>query len=297
MAQASYTIGKDLAHEPCFSDHRPLPLSFRERPAPLEPVVNRFAQGLVIGGFAVVLLSMATALDWISLPGPSLPGLGKTNIDVQLPEEARIVDVEAINLDCRARIHAEIPVEGIRQREALGVTYRTDRITMTAVGDIDTCVDGSSATVEHKADGSTEVVIPGESIQFVRPRVDTVRTADSVQVDRDLVGRLSDAFPWVDDDLGLTPLAYAYAQNVIGSSQCMRAAYQVTEEILIDAYREQIIEQGADADSLVVRIDGAPAFIDPPAIDSGDVELRVSGDRVTCEATGDLGGVSRDSDL
>ena len=151
--------------------------------------------------------------------------------------------------------------------------------------------------MEHKADGSTEVVIPGESIRFVRPRVDAVETADSVEVDRDLVGRISDAFPWVDDDLGLTPLAYAYAQNVIGSSQCMRAAYQVTEEILVEAYREQIIEQGADADSLIVRVEGEPAFVDPPAIESGDVELRVSGDRVTCEATGDLGGVSRESNL
>ncbi len=259
--------------------------------------MNRFGQGVIIGGFVVVLMTMAAAMDWISLPGPSLPGLGKVSVDVQLPEEARIVDVEAINLDCRARIHAEIPVEGSRQREALGVIYRTDRISLTAVGDIDTCVDGSAATVEHRPDGSTEVVIPGESIQFVRPRVDTVRTADSVQVDRDLVGKISDAFPWVDDDLGLTPLAYAYAQNVIGSSQCMRAAYQVTEEILIEAYREQIIEQGADADSLIVRVDGEPAFSDPPPIENGDVELRVSGDRVTCEATGDLGGVSRESDL
>lgn len=259
--------------------------------------MNRLVQGLVVGGFAVVLLTMIMALGWISLPIPSLPGLGKVNLDVRLPDGARIVDVEAINLDCRARIHAEIPVEGIRQREALGVTYRTDRITMTAVGDIDTCVDGSAATVEHKADGSTEVIIPGESIRFERPRVNAVETAGSVQVDRDLVGKISDAMPWVNDDLGLTPLAYAYAQNVIGSSQCVRAAYQVTEEILIEAYREQVIEQGADADSLTVRVEGEPAFVDPPPIESGDIELRVTGDRVTCEATGDLGGVTRESNL
>ena len=125
--------------------------------------MKRLVQGLIIGGFAVVLLTMTMALGWISLPGPSLPGLGRVSVDVRLPEGARIVDVEAINLDCRARIHAEIPIEGIRQREALGVTYRTDRITMTAVGDIDTCVDGSAASVEHKADGSTEVIIPSSN--------------------------------------------------------------------------------------------------------------------------------------
>lgn len=259
--------------------------------------MNRLVQGMVIGGFAMVLIAMATALNWISLPGPSLPGLGNVDVDVRLPEEARIVDVEAINLDCRARIHAEIPVEGIRRREALGFTYRTDRVAMTAVGDIDTCVDGSAAIVKHKPDGSTEVVIPGESIRFERPRVNAVETADSVEVDRDLVGKISDAFPWVSDNLALTPLAYAYAQNVIGSSQCVRAAYQVTEEILIEAYREQVIEQGADADSLTVRVEGEPTFDDPPPIENGDVELRVSGDQVTCEATNDLGGVTRESDL
>lgn len=250
--------------------------------------MNRLIQTIVIGGFAAVLLTMALAIGWLSLPGPSLPGLGDVDVDVQLPAEARITAVEPISLDCRARIHAEIPVEGIRQHEAFDVVYRTDRISMTAVGDVDTCVDGSAAKVQHRSDGSTEVVIPGESIQFVRPRVDTVKTAESVQVDKDLVGKVTDAFPWVDDNLGLTPLAYAYAQNVIGSSQCMQAAYEVTEGILLDGYRQQVIDQGVDADKLTVRVDGEPNFVDPEPIESGDVELSVAGSEVTCVASGQL---------
>lgn len=250
--------------------------------------MNRFIQTIVIGGFAAVLLAMALAIGWLSLPGPSLPGLGSVDVDVQLPAEARIVSVEPISLDCRARIHAEIPVEGIRQHEAFDVVYRTDRISMTAVGDVDTCVDGDAAQVNHHSDGSTEVVIPGPSIQFVRPRVDTVKTAESVEVDKDLVGKVTDAFPWVDDNLGLTPLAYAYAQNVIGSSQCMQAAYDVTEEILVDAYRQQVVDQGVDSDKLTVRVDGEPNFVDPEPLETGDIELRVGSTEVTCVASGDL---------
>ena len=55
------------------------------------------------------------------------------------------------------------------------------------------------------------VIIPGESILFVRPRVDAVATADSVHEGKGTIGKLTDSFPWVDSDVGLTPLAYAYA--------------------------------------------------------------------------------------
>ena len=240
-----------------------------------------------------MLLAMALVTGIIGFSGPSFPGLGEVSVDIQLPAEARIVSVEPISLDCRARIHAEIPIEGIRQQESFGVVYRTDRVSMTAIGDVDTCVDGNAAEVKHHGDGSTEVIIPGESIQFVRPRVDTVRTAASVDVDRDAVGKLIDAFPWVDDNTGLTPVAYAYAQNVIGSSQCMQAAYQVTQEILVDAYRQQVLEQGVDEDTLVVRIEGQPDFGDPEPIEADDIELTVAGDSVTCVASGDMGGITR----
>ena len=250
--------------------------------------MNRLAQGIVIGGFAAVMLAMAFAVGIISISGPSLPSLGEIDVDVKLPSEARIVAVEPISLDCRARVHAQVPVEGVREHESFGVVYRTDRVSMNAIGDVDTCVDGSATEISHRSDGSTEVVIPGESIRFVRPRVDTVKTAESVRVDKDAVGKLVDAFPWVDDNDGLTPLAYAYAQNVIGSSQCMEAAYEVTQEILLDAYRRQVIDQGVDDDDLVVRIEGRPDFPDPEPIQSGDIELSVGGQSVDCVASGDI---------
>jgi hypothetical protein len=252
-------------------------------------------KGLVFGGFAVVIGAMILVTGMVSFSGPSLPTFKTVDVKLSMPTEARITAIEPISLDCRARVYAEVPVEGIRQQEAFGVVYRTDRVSMYAYGDVDTCVDGSATVVTHHSDGSTDVVIPGESILFVRPRVDVVRTASSVRVDRDMVGKLADALPWADDDLGgLTPMAYAYAQNVIGSSECMRAAYAVTEQILLDAYRNQVIDQGVAPDRVTVRVAGSPRFIDPEPIDLGDLEMRVGHSPVTC--TSEV-GISAATDL
>ncbi|MEM8924757.1 MAG: hypothetical protein AAGD35_14735 [Actinomycetota bacterium] len=260
--------------------------------------MNRVVVALIAGGLLVGLGVLAGQTGLLRFSGPDLPDFTAVEVEVSLPEEARIVAVEPISLDCRARVYAEVPVEGVREHRAFGAVYRTDRVKLDAVGDVDTCVDGAAAEVRHNTDGSTEVVIPGESIVFVRPRVDAVATIDSLEVDQGFIGELTDVFPGVDDDLGLTPLAYAYAQNVIGSSECMSTAYDVTEDILIDAYRQQLIDQGVDPDNLSVRIEGQPTFTDPPDIALEDgVKLSVGDGAVTCVASDDVGGVSTPSDV
>ncbi len=238
-------------------------------------------------GFVVVLLTMGLASGLVSIPGPRLPSFGDVGVTITLPEEARIIDIEPISLDCRARVHAEVPIEGERRHTLGDFVYRVDRITMTAIGDVDTCVKGDAAQVRHNADGTTEVVIPGPSITFERPRVDANKTAGSVEVDKDFVGKLTDVFPWVSDNTNLTPTAYAYAQNVIGSSECMRTAYEVTEGILLDAYRQQAIDQGVDEDRLEVRIDGEPTFAEEVPVELEGVEFGQSGE-IMCVASGEF---------
>lgn len=260
----------------------------------MKQLIAALITGVALVGAGIVLGQ--TGL--LSFNGPSMPDFTEIEVELTLPEEARITAVEPITLDCRARVHARVPVEGTREHVAFGQVYRTDRVTLDAIGDVDTCVDGNPVSIEHRADGTTDVVIPGESILFVRPRVDTVATGDSLTVSRGVIGKLTDAFPWVDDNLGLTPLAYAYAQNVIGSSECMETAYAVTEGILIDAYRDQMIEQGVDPDRLSVRIEGEPLFTDPEALDMGDVDMRVGAGDITCVASDDLlGGITRTSEI
>ncbi len=241
----------------------------------------------IIGGVAVAMLGLWAGVLNVQFPWQVVPDFTEIEVDVALPEEATIVAVEPIALDCRARVHAIVPIEGRREHTLFGKVYRTDTLTMEAIGDVDTCVEGTSAEVIYNRDGTTEVIIPGESILFVRPRVDAVQTADSVEVDKGTLGKLTDVFPWVDDDLGLTPLGYAYAQNVIGSSDCMQAAYQVTEQMLIDAYTEQFVANGANREDLTVRIDGEPNFTDPPPVELDGVDM-LAGDDVTCVLGEDL---------
>ena len=248
---------------------------------------------LIAGGLLLVAGIVLGQTGLLSFAAPSIvPDFTEVEVELTLPEEARIVAIEPISLDCRARVHARVPVEGTREHLAFGQVYRTDRVTLDAVGDVDTCVDGSSVTVDRRRGGTTDVVIPAESIMFVRPRVDTVATGESLTVSRGVIGKLTDAFPWVDDNMGLTPLAYAYAQNVIGSSECMQTAYAVTQTMLVDGYRAQFVEQGFDPDTLNVRIEGQPTFTDPADLDMDDVDMRVGTGAVTCVADGSLGGTS-----
>ncbi len=191
--------------------------------------------------------------------------LASTESAVLQPETATIVEVEPIALDCRARIHTVVPIEARREHKLVGQTYRTDTIEMSAVGDIDTCVDAADVEIVSRSDGSTRVLVPADAIRFERPRVDAVATLGSVYYDKGFVGKITDVFPWVSDDSGLTPAAYAYAQTVIGSSECMQQAFETTEAAMRAAYEDQLRAMGADPNQLSIDIVGEPSF----ELDSG----------------------------
>lgn len=250
--------------------------------------MNKFFGGAAVATVGLIIFGVWASA--VSFRFPWQPDLDFTDVEVtlSLPEEAMITAVEPITLDCRARVHASIPIEAKREHELFGKVYRTDTLEMLAIGDVDTCIEGSSAKVKYNQDGTTEVTIDGGDIVFVRPRVDAVKTADSVEVNKGLIGKWTDVFPWVDDDLGLTPISYAWAQNIIGGSDCMQAAYTVTQQILIDAYTEQFIANGADADKLSVQIDGLPDFSDPAPLDLDGIDMKVDETGTTCLVSEDL---------
>lgn len=173
---------------------------------------------------------------------------------------AKIIEITPIALDCRARIEAEVPVVGTQRTTVAGATVSTDTIRMRAIGDVDTCVDASGVDIIERADGTFGVIIDADAIEFVRPRVDAVATMDSVTTDRGIVNQVVEALPWTDENDELTPAAFAFAQTVIGGSSCMRAAYDQTSIALEQAYRDQMVEQGADPNDVDVIISGIPDF-------------------------------------
>ncbi len=181
-------------------------------------------------------------------------------IDVEETGPARIIDITPIALDCRARIEAEVPIVGTQRTTVGGATVSTDTIRMRAVGDVDTCVAADGVEVIERADGTFGVIIDADAIEFVRPRVDATKTMDSVTTDRGFLNQVVEIFPWTNEDDELTPAAFAFAQTVIGGSACMEAAYDQTASALEDAYRQQMVDQGADADDIDVIISGVPDF-------------------------------------
>ena len=219
------------------------------------------------------------------------PAVASQTTVIHQTEEAEIVEIEPIALDCRARIHTVVPVEGKREHDVLGQTYRTDTVKMTAIGDIDTCVDASAVEIVVRADGSARVLVPADAIEFVRPRVDAVATLDSVEYDRGIVGKLTDSLWFVSDNSSLTPAAFAYAQTVIGSSECMQQAYDTTTQAMIEAYERQMESAGLDPDALEVEIIGEPDFGDLPEVgDLGDFDFETSEEPASCSVATDAYG-------
>lgn len=231
---------------------------------------------------ALLLTSGAFSVNWpwnnIDLNVAS----SKTVIAPDAP--AQIYRIEPLALDCRARISATVPIEGKKEHELAGRVYRTDTVEMEAFGDVDTCVNAELVEIQQLDDGRTKVTIPAEAIEFVRPRVDTVATRDSVKFDKGLVGKITDAFPWVSDSEELTPSAYAFAQTVIGGSECMSQAYTVTEQVLLDAYAEHARITGTNPDRVEVEIIGTPEFDqNPPLTNLDGVDFEVRNNDVKCE--------------
>ena len=201
---------------------------------------------------------------------------------LEIKEPATILRVEAIALDCRARVQATVPVEGIREVEVAGLVVRTDTVRVDAEGDVDTCVDADQVEIRELADGRFLVDIPGEAIQFVRPRVDMVASAQNVEYDQGFLGELTGLLPGVDDGDSMVPSAFAFAQQVIGGNACMTEAFDVTSQALEQAYIDQLGAQGASADMVDITI-GRPDFDQNRLPDeTGDIDFDVRDGSIRC---------------
>lgn len=211
---------------------------------------------------SLVLVVAFVSFGWLDINWP-WENLVQEESEVAVDVEqgpATIIDITPIALDCRARIEAEVPVVGTQRTTIAGATVSTDTIRMRAVGDVDTCVDAGGVEIIERADGTFGVIIDADAIEFVRPRVDAVATMDSVTTDRGILNQVVEALPWTDENDELTPAAFAFAQNVIGGSSCMRAAFDQTSIAIEQAYRDQMVEQGADPNDVDVIISGIPDF-------------------------------------
>lgn len=244
----------------------------------------RLLKSLAVLGSVVVVGWALTTVGVFDFHLPWDTEIAEHRASVIREEPAQVVEIEPIALDCRARIHAEVPVRATAEHSLLGQVYRTDTVDVRAAGDVDTCVEGDRTSWNGTARGGVHVRVPAASIRFERPRVDLHQV--DTDFEKGLAGKITDALPWVADDEGLTTAALAFAQDTIGGSECMEAAYDVTRQALVDAYTEQAVAQGVDAEDVTVTIFGRPDFDrnepDPElAADEFDFEIVDTG--VLCE--------------
>lgn len=240
------------------------------------------------GVFLIVTLMFQVGVFSID-PRAILPDVNSEVSRIERIDGAEITRLEPIWLDCRARVHATVPVSGVKEHRVLGQVYRTDAVHIDAVGDVDTCVQGSEVEISRDLEGQHTVVIPADAIVFNRPRVDAVATMDSVTMNKGLVGKLTDSLPWVSDGEGLTAGAYAFAQQIVGGSSCMEAAYEVTEELLIEAYREQLEAEGLDPADVEVSIEGRPDFEQNGPVGLEGFEFHVDAADIECSVADGVG--------
>ena len=238
----------------------------------------------------VVLLSMffvvaLFSFGWVDINWPwenvdLVQEEAEVGIDSVEEGPAQVIEITPIALDCRARIVAEVPVIGTQRTQVVGQTISTDTVRMRAIGDVDTCVQADGVEINERTDGSIGVIIEAESIVFNRPRVDAVATMESVSTDRGFVGQLVEILPWTNEDDELTPAAFAFAQEVIDSSACKQAAYEQTEAVIIQAYTQQLVDQGGDPEMIDVIISGVPD------LGQDESEVRMLGDFEFTEEAG-----------
>ena len=67
----------------------------------------------------------------------------------------------------------------------------------------------------------------------------------------------------------------------------MRAAYDVTRDLLIDAYTKQIIDQGGDPADVRVDIVGDPDFEQNEGAALGEFDFEVVRGEISCEVSPD----------
>ncbi len=181
------------------------------------------------------------------------------------------VRVRPLDLSCKARIDAVVPLKGEAKSTAhaplidVNLTYNTDTITMTAIGDVDTCFPATGATVKH-TDTSWLVKIDASQTVLNRPRVKPAATAQSVSYHPGAGRKLVKLLPIVnfflvnENGSRLTLEAEAFAQSIIGGSSCMKAAWPATKRAIVQTYQDDAKRKGIPASHVHVSFTGQPAF-------------------------------------
>ncbi|MEZ5342606.1 MAG: hypothetical protein R2706_14510 [Acidimicrobiales bacterium] len=91
-----------------------------------EPTMKKVFAGIIAGMTGLAVSAVWSGSISISWPWKVIPDFTDVEVAITIPNEVRIVEIEPITLDCRARVHAEVPLEGTASTScSAGLSNRT----------------------------------------------------------------------------------------------------------------------------------------------------------------------------
>lgn len=252
---------------------------------------------MVFGAFASVAILVLLVMGKLSW-AVELPDVEHIESIGQPADQPAEVFSLAIHLDCRARTYASVPVSARRVTEIdSGSIFGFELpdiptghidVGLIAKGDIDTCFEGGGIDVFEDISGIWHVQIDASEVRFVRPRVDMRATAESVWRDENIGYEFFDwlTHGFMGDDDDLKENALAFAQDVIGGSSCMQAAWGQTQAAITASLIDEASEKGIEILAENIVFVNVPDFTQNQATEFAyeGIEFSLNHEEVECVA-------------
>jgi len=235
---------------------------------PLRQQPVRIAAWLIVALLVVNFgRGLINELTFDLVPDIPAPLTSEDEFSLTQPVPIEIVSIEPIALECRATIDSVIAL--VLQKDVeyrvfgWGWGTRSEHGFYTAYGDIDVCVGIENSTITSLEDVVGPVLdregwlveIAVNDLEFRRPRIDNLKSAQSWRLHTDWGW-----VPGIDGDTTMGVEATALAQLLVGSSECIEAAFEATKLAITESYKQQALDVGIDPAKVEVRFTGEPNY-------------------------------------
>lgn len=193
---------------------------------------------------------------------PGIPDVIPENTqttEVQIVEPVEI-SLNQIDLHCHVTALGSTEIEARRHHSVSVFDYRTDRIVLAVVADVNVCTEGVTS-VE-----SNTVTIDWSTLVFDRPRVDHEQSR-VLHHNKGFVGKFTDLPIFVSENSPLYDVAYFYGQTAVMQS-CYGVIFEESRTLILNSYRNQY--PGVDIEFIEI---GQPPALDEVPQPADDISV------------------------
>lgn len=232
--------------------------------------IERIAMGAGLGAGALIASSYL-----LQCSGPGI----EVERQITPPEDATVVEVEPVRLDCRARTLANFANSQAKVNlKVLGVDAAADRKANVS-GQVETltCVSGNGTTIDDSDPKNVVVTVDAGSVQMwsriVEDKTKTTFETDKLSDVADIGASFADLIGWNDlksnyreIDSYLEQAARTSGVNHV-QQKCQKVAWPLTREAVREAYTNQVEDKVSTSDegeaeepNIKVTFVGEPKF-------------------------------------